>query len=145
MSHIAAIAFAHYRPTCTKWDGPKELGKGAKELLEIVERVTNTRVEPLKPHYLLNTDCSSMYYFAGVKINNKHSNCWSRVCRDSLRVRNKSSYWVDSADSEEICKGIRVKFACGGCAAGYIFPICIQVSGLTKTEMPDDEFLVFEQ
>ena len=113
-------------------------------MLDIVKRVTNTIVEPLNPNYLLTTDCSSLYYFAGVKVNNKKSNCWSRVCRGSLKVRNKSSYWVDSADSEEICKGIRVKFACGGCAAGYILPICIQVSGLTKTEIPDNEFLVFE-
>ena len=36
MSHIAAIAFAHYRATGTKWEGPKGLGKGAKELLDIV-------------------------------------------------------------------------------------------------------------
>ena len=98
MSHIAAIVFAHYRATGTKWEGP--IGKRAKEVLDIIERVTNTRVEPLKPHYLLNTYCSSMYYFAGVKVNDKTSNFWSRICRDSLKVRNKISYWVDSADNE---------------------------------------------
>lgn len=66
------------------------------------------------------------------------------MCRDALQVRNTSSYWVDGADSEVICKGIRVKFTRGECAAGYIFPICINASGLMKTDMPDDEFLMFE-
>ena len=43
---------------------------------------------------------------------------------------------------DNVCKGIRVKFACGSSAGGFVYPICIQVSNLNKEELPTDEFLV---
>jgi len=42
----------------------------------------------------------------------------------------------------DIDKGIRVKFACGGSAGGFVYPICVVVSNLTQAEFPSDDFKV---
>ena len=43
---------------------------------------------------------------------------------------------------ETICKGIRIKYACGGSAAGLIYPIYIFVSNLSKAEFPNEQFVI---
>ena len=35
-----------------------------------------------------------------------------------------------------------MKYACGGSAAGFLYPICIIVSGLSKNELQKYEFVV---
>ena len=53
-----------------------------------------------------------------------------------------SNIWVNRDSTEEPCTGIRVKYACGGSAAGFIYPICILISGLSETEIPGEDFVV---
>ena len=98
---------------------------------------------PIETQYIMNTDASSMYYFAGVTLSYGNSNIWTRVRQKGLPQRNKKSFWKDNENLEEFCKGDRVTFTLIRCAAGYIFPIVIQISGLTTAEMPLDKFLVF--
>ena len=69
----------------------------------------------------MNTDASSMYYFADVTLNDGNSNTWTCLSKEALLQRNKKSYWNDNKHVEEVCKGVRVKFACDGCAASYLF------------------------
>ena len=50
--------------------------------------------------------------------------------------------WKKSESHNDISAGVRVKFACGGSADGYIYPIVILVSGLSDTENPNENFIV---
>jgi len=102
--------------------------------------VSGTHLKPLKPHFLLNIDCSSMYYYEGVRLNDKSSTMWSRVGKEQRLVRNKSSFWIDSKESEDTCMGVRVEFACGGSGSGNIFPIVIIFSSTIVTGMPQIRF-----
>ena len=90
----------------------------------------------------MNDDCSSQYYFAGVSNSNPHSNGWSRATTKTIINRNKDSIWKNDPDGDKTCKGICIKFACGGSAGGFIYPICIAVSGLSATELPGDQWVV---
>ena len=58
--------------------------------------------------------------------------------------RNKDSIWSNNHTTEEICKSTRVKYACGGSSTGCVYPICIMVSGLSKEELPNDDFVVIQ-
>ena len=98
---------------------------------------------PIETQSLMNTDASSMYYFASVTLNDGNSNAWTRVGKEALLPRNEKSYWKDNESLEEVCRGVRVNFTLAGCAASYMFPIVMQISGLTTAEMSFDEFLVF--
>ena len=65
-----------------------------------------------------------------------NDNSYSIVKVASIEDRNMSSIWINSDPTEEPCGGVRVKFARGGSAAGFVYPICILISGLTDSEMP---------
>ena len=108
----------------------------------MMKDVTGSHFKPIFPAYVLNEDCSSQYYFAGTTINDTKTNSWARVKTASLENRNKDSMWSNNDTTEGVCKGIRIKYACGGSAAGFIYPICIIVSGLSKEELPKDDFTV---
>ena len=45
-------------------------------------------------------------------------------------------------DAGGVCKIIRVKYACGGSAAGFVSPICIIALQLSKEEFPSNNFVV---
>ena len=49
---------------------------------------------------------------------------------------------MDFRRSDNVCKGIRIKFSCGGSAAGFVYPISIGVTNLSKEELPNDQWLV---
>ena len=93
----------------------------------------------------MNEDCSSQYYFSGTVKNDHANNGWARVKEDAIKTRNKDAIWTPDSRKDTVCKGIRVKFACGSSAGGFVYPICIQVSNLNKEELPRDEFLVAYQ
>ena len=141
-SHIAAVSYANFRPITEKWVYPKHLPVGCRKLLNLLNQVTGSFFKPINPSYLLNEDCSSQYYFSGTSTSDPHSNGWSRVTTESIVNRNKDSIWKNDPDGDKTCKGIRVKFACGGSAGGFIYPICIAVSGLSTTELPGDQWVV---
>ena len=65
-----------------------------------------------------------------------------RVTTDTLLNSNKNCAWSTNVTTEGVWKEIRIKYACGGSAAGVLYPICIIVSGLSKDELPNDEFAV---
>ena len=54
----------------------------------------------------------------------------------SLKCRDRDSLWTADETKDTVYKGLRVKFACGGSAGGFIYPICILVSGLSENELP---------
>ena len=60
----------------------------------------------------------------------------------TLLDRNKSSIWRNADTEDTTCKGIRVNVACGGSTGGFVYPIVIVLSGLSKDELPNDGFLV---
>ena len=104
--------------------------------------VTGCHFKPIKPAYLLNEDCSSQYYCSGTTKGDPRNNGWSRATTDSLKSRNKDSIWSADETRNTVCKGIKVKFACGGSAGGFIYPICILISNLNTTEFPSNDFKV---
>ena len=141
-SHIAAVSFANFIPVAEKWSAPKGLPVGCTKLLEMLKMVTGSHFKPVFPAFLLNEDCSSQYFFSGTVRNDPANNGWARVKEESYHTRGKDAIWTPDTAKDNICKGIRVKFACGSSAGGYVYPICIQVSNLSKEELPLDEFLV---
>ena len=142
MSHIGAVAYSNFSPSTTRWEFYYKVTKGAREFIDIIESVTGTFVKPINPAFLLNEDCSSQYFYSGIAPNTNKDNSYSRVKVDAIDDRNRSSIWINGDSSEEPCSGIRIKYACGGSAAGFIYPICILVSGLSDTEMPGEDFIV---
>ena len=50
--------------------------------------------------------------------------------------------WTNDDTKDTVCKGIRVKFACGRSAGGFLYPICILVSNLSLAEFPSNDFKV---
>ena len=99
-------------------------------------------MQPINPAFLLNKDCSSQCFYSGIAPNANKDNSYSRVKVESIEDRNRSSIWINSDSTEEPCSGVRVKFACGGSAAGFVYPICILISGLKDSEMPSEDFVV---
>ena len=52
-------------------------------------------------------------------------------------------FYVDRQWKKQgVYKGVRVKYAYGGSAAGCLYLICIVVSGPSKDELKKDEFMV---
>ena len=88
--------------------------------MNIIQAVTCQFVKPINPAFLLNEDCSSQYFYSGIAPNTKKDKSYSKVRVDAIDDRNRSSIWINSDSTEEPCTGIRIKFACGGSAAGYI-------------------------
>ena len=142
LSHIAAISYSNFRPAVDKWEQPNHLTKGAKDYISIIEKVIGAHIKPIHPAYLLNEDCSSQYYYAGTATDSKKQSKLARATTQTLLDRNKSSIWRNADTEDRTCKGIRVKFACGGSAGGFVYPVVIVLSGLSKDELPNDDFLV---
>ena len=108
----------------------------------LIKSTTGAHHKPVNPAYLLNEDCSSQYYFAGTSRKDNINNAWARVTEESLINQNKYSMWCEDDDDSGICKGIRVKFLCGGSTAGFIYPICIIESQLSIGKFPSNDFVV---
>ena len=142
-SHIAAVAYANFIPTVKKWDAPRGLPQGCKNLLNIMKRVTGSHFKPILPAFLLNEDSSSQYYFSDSARNDCANSGWSRVKDDSLKTRGKDSLWTTGNNDKHPSSGIRVKFACGGSAGGFLYPICVLVSNLSSQELPSEDFHVY--
>ena len=108
----------------------------------MIKRATGTHVKPILPAFLLNEDCTSQYYFSGTVKGDPKNNGWSRVTEDSLLSRGTDSVWNDAKIDNKMARSIRVKFACGGSGGGFLYPICILVSNLSKEQLPNSEFKV---
>ena len=106
------------------------------------EDVTVSHFKPIFLAFILNEDCSSHYYFSDTTLNDKEHNGWARVTTYTLLNRNKDPIWSNNDTTAGICKGIMVKYVCGGSATGFVYPICIIVSGLSKYELPNDKSVV---
>ena len=142
LSHICAIAYSNFFPCALRWHEYYKVTKGAQEFMDIIQMVTGTFVQPINPAFLLNEDCSSQYFYSGIAPNRNKDKTYSRVKVDAIDDRNRSSIWINGDSSQEPCSGIRVKYACGGSAAGFIYPICILISGLNDSEMPNEDCVV---
>ena len=143
-SHIAAVAYANFIPVVEKWNIPKGLPRGCIKLISMLKLVTGSHFRPIHPAFLLNEDCSSQYYCSGSIKNDSKNNGWSRVTTQSLKCRDRDSLWTADETKDTICKGLRVKFVCGGSAGGFIYPICILVSAMNQNELPSKDFKVTE-
>ena len=57
----------------------------------------------------MNTDMTSMYYYAGVAHDDRKSHRWARVGKENLEYdcRNRSSAWKDTKKLESSCQGLR--------------------------------------
>ena len=120
MSHICAIAYSHFVPSSDTYSHPKGIMDGSTIFMKMVEKVTCTKVRPIKTHYIMNNDGTSLYYYAGVSHDDKRCNKWTRInneCRD-IDKRNVSSSWKHTGNLEGSCKGLRVKFHLGSIASG---------------------------
>ena len=141
-SRVVAVSYANFLPVVEKWVTLKGLPRGCLKLIDMLLSVTGSHFKPILPAYLLNEDCSSQYYCSGSIKGDNVNNGWSRVSTDSLVARNKDSMWTPDESRDTVCKGIRIKFACGGSAGGFVYPICILVSNLSKDELPSNDFKV---
>ena len=108
----------------------------------MMKEVTGSHSRPMFAGCVLNEYCSPQYYFSGTTINDPSHNIWARVNTNNIEIRKKYSMCSNNDTTEGICKGIRVKYTCGVYAAGFIYPIFIMVSGISKEELPNDEFAV---
>ena len=150
-SRVAAVAYSNFRSVPKKWEAPKKLTKGATLFVKIIKSITGTHVKPIFPAYFLNKYCSSQYSFAGTTMKHRTKNGWARVKTASLLNRNKGSICFNIDTKEGVCKCIRVKYECSGAAPGFIYPICVNVSGLSKEELTTEDFwlcrlkVIFEQ
>ena len=97
-----------------------------------MKNIAGSHFKPISLAYLLNDDCSSQYYFSGLSKNDYMNDEWSRVTTKSLASRNNDAIWTSDDQSDNICKDIRIKLACGGSAVGCVYPIVIVVSDLSK-------------
>lgn len=102
--------------------------------------ITGEYFKLLFPVYVLNEDCSFQHYFVGAFKDDHVNSEWPRVTTKSLTNRNKDSMQSKNDNDKGVYKGLRVKYSCGGFAAGLIYPIYIIVSGLSKDELPKEEF-----
>lgn len=108
----------------------------------MMKDVTGAYFKPLFPAYVLNNNCSPQYYFSGT-INGDHiNNQWACLTTQLLTSINMDSMRSNNDNNEGVCEGIRVKYACGRSAVGFIYSIYIIASGLSKDELPIDEFFV---
>jgi len=144
MTQICAVAYSHYVPCVDRYEHKPGIMKGSTELMKLVQKITRTFVQPVKKENIMNTDMTSMYYYAGVAHDDRKSHRWARVGKENLEYdcRNRSSAWKDTKKLESSCQGLRVKFGLGSSASGSLFPTVIVYSGLSEEEMPDDDFYV---
>ena len=50
-SHLCAISYSNFRPTTEKWHHPKNISRGAKELLKLMKDVTGSHFKPIYKVY----------------------------------------------------------------------------------------------
>ena len=105
-------------------------------------KFTGARFKHIPPAYILNEDCTTQYYFTGSQNNDLHNNGWAKVKTGSLKYRDRSSIWSDDLTKDAVYKGIHIKYACGGSAAGLIYLIYIVISNLSKAELLNEYFVV---
>ena len=70
------------------------------------------------------------------------NNIWSRVTIELLVSRNKDDIWTLHDRYDNVCKGIMIKYSYGASSAGFLYPIVIVVTNLSKEELPNDQWLV---
>ena len=70
------------------------------------------------------------------------NNGWSRVTTESLVSKNKDAIWTSGDRSNNVYKEIRIKFACSGSVVGFVYPVAIVVSNLSKEELPNNQWIV---
>ena len=63
---------------------------------------------------------------------------------ETIKSRGKDSVWTTGTDTNHSSNGIRVKFACGSSAGGFLYPICLLVSSLGANDLPSQDFHVYE-
>ena len=59
-NHLCAVSYPNIWPTTEKWKRPKELSRGAIELMQLLKDVTGAHFRPILPAHILNEDCSSL-------------------------------------------------------------------------------------
>ena len=111
MSHLATVGCSNFIPSSKKWSSYTIVSKCAQKFIDLLTMELGTDVHPGIPDTLLNKDCSSQYYFAGVCQESKEDTYLGRVRTNTLIDRKRSSLWTNNDSKEGICKGIRVKFA----------------------------------
>ena len=98
MSQICAVAYSHYVPCVDRYEHKPGIMKGSTDLMKLVQKITGTFVQPVKKENIMNTDMTSMYYYAGVAHDDRKSHRWARVGKENLEYdcRNRSSAWKDT-------------------------------------------------
>ena len=131
-SHIATVGYSNFCPIIEIWDYPKGICKGNLVLLRKLKDTTGAHFQHITPAYLLNEDCSNQYYFSGSAKIDGLNNGWYRVTTESLVNGYTDSIWTNDTSKDVTCKGICIKFACGGSIAGFVYPVYIVISNLSK-------------
>ena len=54
----------------------------------------------------------------------------------------KNTLWTSDTSKGVTCKGIDIKFTCGGSAAGFVYSIYIVILNPSKQEIPNDDVVV---
>ena len=79
MSQICAVAYSHCVPSMDRYEHKPGIMKDSTELINLVQKVTGTFVRPVKKENIMNTDMTSMYYYAGVAYDDRKGHRWARV------------------------------------------------------------------
>ena len=132
--------------TNTKYVYPKGSMSRLTTFHNIVEKVTGTFVRPIKNEYLMNTDGTLVYYYAGIAPDTNKSHPWDRVNKDSTLSdnRNKKNVCKHTDDNEGVCKDLRVKYHLGSSVASSLLPTVIIYPGFNDIEMRTQDLYVCE-
>ena len=141
-SHIDAVSYSNFTPRSNNWPKYKHVSDGAKDSIIVIKKVTGTNFEPINTTFLLNEDYSSQYYYAGVVSQMSKDDSYYQIETKRVDDHNRRYMWTKSKSHNEIVSGIIVNFACGDSVTGYVYPIIILVSGLSDTEILNDDFNV---
>ena len=78
-----------------RYEHKQSIMKGLTELMKLVQKITGTFVRPIKKENIMNTDMTSIYYYAGVVHDDRKSHVWARVGKRNLYYdsRNRASAW----------------------------------------------------
>ena len=93
MSQICDVAYSYYVPSMDRYEHKPGIMIGSMELMKLVQKVAGTFVCLVSKENIMNTDMTSLYYYAGVAYDNRKSHRWARVGKENIEYdcRNRSS------------------------------------------------------
>ena len=113
--------------------------RGYLKKIEIMKTITRSYFIRIHSENILNEDFSNYYYCSGHAYRDRINN-GSRGSTESLHNRNKGYSYVSDDTKNTVCKGIKVSFAFGRSAHGFICSIFFLISNLSIAQFSSKYF-----